>query len=145
MLLKERVFTLNKYLNAKEYDILLTILDAEEPLNVSQIIELHPDMTANIVQPSIRKLMKLKLVEVADITLEGNVFSRRFKPTASAPDMIQKMFVDDYVHFSKLVSGQSLFSAMVQADNNPEKALQDISEMEKLLQEYKEKKNAKKE
>ena len=145
MLLRERIFTLNKYLNAKEYDILSTIFHAEEPLNVSQIIELHPNMTANIVQPSIRKLMKLKLVEVADITLEGNIFSRRFRPTASAPDMIQKMFVDDYVHFSKLVSGQTLISAMIQADNNPDKALQDIDEMEKLLQEYKEKKNAKKE
>ena len=78
---KERIFTLNKYLNAKEYDIFSTILHSEEPLNVSQIIELHPEMTANIVQPSIRKLIKLNLVEVADITLDGNIFSRRFKPT----------------------------------------------------------------
>ncbi len=136
---------MNKYLNAKEYDIFSTILHSEEPLNVAQIIERHPNMTANIVQPSIRKLMKLKLVEVADITLEGNIFSRRFKPTASASDIIQKMFVDDYLHFSKLVSSQSLFSAMVQADSNPDKALQDIQEMEQLLQEYKGKKNAKKE
>ena len=136
---------MNKYLNAKEYDILLTILHSEQPLNVAQIIECHPSMTANIVQPSIRKLMKLKLVEVADITLEGNVFSRRFKPTAAAPDMIQKMFVVDYVHFSKLVSGQSLISAMMQADNDPDKAMQDIDELEKLLKEYKGKKNAKKE
>lgn len=143
--MKERIFTLNKYLNSKEYDILSTILHAEEPLNVSQIIELHPNMTANIVQPSIRKLMKLKLIEVADITLEGNIFSRRFRPTASAPDVIQKMFVDDYIHFSKLVSGQSLISAMIQADNDPDKAMQDIDEMEKLLREYKEKKNTKKE
>ena len=136
---------MNKYLNAKEYDIFSTILHSEEPLNVAQIIERHPNMTANIVQPSIRKLMKLKLVEVADLTLEGNIFSRRFKPTASASDIIQKMFVDDYLHFSKLVSSQSLFSAMVQADSNPDKALQDIQEMEQLLQEYKGKKNAKKE
>lgn len=141
---KGRIFTLNKYLNAKEYDIFSTILHSEEPLNVSQIIELHPNMTANIVQPSIRKLMKLKLVEVADITLEGNIFSRRFKPTASASDIIKKMFVDDYIHFSKLVSSQSLMSAMVQADNNPDQAMQDIDEMEKLLQEYKGKKNTKK-
>lgn len=136
---------MNKYLNAKEYDIFSTILHSEEPLNVSQIIELHPKMTANIVQPSIRKLMKLKLVEVADITLEGNIFSRRFRPTASASDIIQKMFVDDYIHFSKLISGQSLISAMIQADNDPDKAMQDIDEMEKLLREYKEKKNTKKE
>lgn len=139
------ISTLNKYLNSKEYDIFSTILHSEEPLNVSQIIELHPKMTANIVQPSIRKLMKLKLVEVADITLEGNIFSRRFKPTASASEIIQKMFVDDYIHFSKLISSQSLVSAMVQADNDPDKAMQDIDEMEQLLREYKEKKNTKKE
>ncbi len=35
-------------------------------------------------------------------------------------------------------------SAMVQADNNPDQAMQDIDEMEKLLQEYKGKKNTKK-
>lgn len=136
---------MNKYLNEKEYDILSTILHSDQPLNVSQIIDFHPSMTANIVQPSIRKLMKLNLVEVADITLEGNVFSRRFKPTAAAPEMLRKMFVDDYVHFSKLVSGQTLISAMVQADNDPSKAMQDIDEMEKLLWEYKKKKNTKKE
>ncbi|MDE5824740.1 MAG: hypothetical protein K2H91_08695, partial [Lachnospiraceae bacterium] len=58
-------------------------------------------------------------------------------PTAS--NTIQKMFVDDYLQFSRLVSGQSLLSAMMQADDNPEKAMQEIAEMEKLLQEYKEK------
>ena len=54
------------------------------------------------------------------------------------------MFVDDYIHFSKLVSSQSLISAMIQADNNPEQAMQDIREMEQLLREYKENKNTKK-
>ncbi len=49
------------------------------------------------------------------------------------------MFVDDYLHFSKLVSGQTLLSAMVEADNDPEQALAEISELETLLQEYKEK------
>ena len=48
------------------------------------------------------------------------------------------MFVDDYLQFSRLVSTQSLLSAMMQADDNPEKAMQEIAEMEKLLQEYKE-------
>jgi len=136
---------LNKYLNAKEYDILSTILHSDEPLNVSQIIEHNPGMKSNIVQPSIRKLMKLNLVEVADITLKGNVFSRRFKTTAAAPDIIQNMFIDDYMHFNKLVSGQTLINAMMQADNNPDKAIRDINELEKLLSEYKKKKNTKKE
>lgn len=135
---------MNKYLNAKEYDIFSTILHSEEPLNVSQIIEFHPNMTANIVQPSIRKLIKLKLVEVADITLEGNIFSRRFKPTASASNIIRKMFIDDYIHFSMLVPSESLMSAMIQADNNPEQAMQEIREIEQLLQEYKEKRTLRK-
>lgn len=134
-----------KYLNTKEYDILTTIFHSDEPLNVSQIMEFHPAMTANIVQPSIRKLIKLNLVEVADITLQGNVFSRRFKLSEAAPDIIRKMFVDDYMHFSKLISGQALISAMIQADNDPEKAMQDTSELEKLLMEYKGNKNVKKE
>lgn len=130
---------ITKYLNAKEFDILCTIFHAEEPMNVSQIIKSQTNLTANIVQPVIRKLLKLHLIEVADITVEVNIFSRRFKATEAAPDLIRKMFVDDYLHFSKLVSGQTLLNAMVQADKNPEQAIAEISELEQLLQEYKEK------
>lgn len=128
---------MNKYLNAKEYDILCTILHSEEPLNVSQITRLHPALTANIVQPAIRKLLKFNLIEVADITIEGNNFSRRFKPTSAAPDIIRKMFVDDYILFRRLISEQTLLSAMAQADADPEKVQQEILELEQLLQEYK--------
>lgn len=130
---------MTKYLNAKEYDILNTILHSEDPMNVSQILKTYPALTSNIVQPVIRKLLKLNLIEVADIAIEGNIFSRRFKATEAAPDIIRKMFVDDYLHFSKLVSGQTLLSAMVQADQNPDQAMAEIGELEKLLQEYKEK------
>lgn len=130
---------MTKYLNSKEYDILCTLLHSEDPMNVSQILKVYPALTSNIVQPVIRKLLKLNLIEVADITMEGNIFSRRFQTTAAAPDLIRKMFVDDYLHFSKLVSGQTLLSAMVRADDDPEQALAEIGELDKLLQEYKEK------
>lgn len=128
---------MTKYLNSKEYDILCTILHAEEPINVPQITKLHPELTANIVQPAVRKLLKLKLIEVADITVDRNNFSRRFKPTESATDIIQKMFADEYIMFSRLVSEQTLLSAITQTNNNPEKAKKEISEIERLLQEYK--------
>ncbi len=128
---------MHKYLNSKEYDILCTILHAEEPINVPQITKLHPEMTANIVQPAIRKLLKLKLIEVADIAIDGNNFSRRFKPSASANDIIQKMFADEYIMFNRLVSEQSLLSAISQAAKNPEKAKKEIADIERLLQEYK--------
>lgn len=128
---------MNKYLNTNEYDILSIILHSEEPLNVPQIIKLRPDLTANIVQPAIRKLLKFNLIEVADITLERNIFSRRFQLTADAPDIIRKMFLDDYTLFRRLVSEEVLLSAMMQADKNPEKSQQEISELEQLLKEYK--------
>lgn len=130
---------MNKYLNAKEYDILCTILHSEEPLNVPQITRIHPGLTANIVQPAVRKLLKLNLIEVADIAVERNNFSRRFKATSAAPDIIRKMFADDYILFRRLVSEQTLLSAMVEADTDPEKVQQEISELEQLLQEYKNK------
>lgn len=132
---------MNKYLNQKEYDILCTILHAEEPINVPQISKLHPELTTNIVQPAIRKLLKLNLIEVADITVDRNNFSRRFRPTASATDIIRKMFADEYLVFSRLVSKQTLLNAITQIDQNPEKAKNEISEIERLLQEYKDANN----
>lgn len=134
---------MNKYLNAKEYDVLCSILHAEGPINVPQITKLHPDLTANIVQPAIRKLLKLNLIEVADITVDRNNFSRRFKATASATDTIRKMFADEYIAFNRLVSKQTLLNAIVQIEEDPEKAKQEISEIERLLQEYKDTTNNK--
>ncbi|MFG6358441.1 MAG: hypothetical protein K1W26_16725 [Acetatifactor sp.] len=129
---------MSKYLNAKEYSVLYTIMHSEEPINVPQITKLHPELSANIVQPAIRKLLKLKLIEVADITIDGNSFSRRFKPTDTATDTIQKMFADEYIMFSKLVSEQTLMSAITRIEKNPEKVKKEISEVERLLLEYKE-------
>ena len=120
------------------------ILHSKEPLNVSQILKLRPQFTSNIVQPVIRKLLKFNLIEVADIAIDGNIFSRRFRATESAPDTIRKMFLDDYVHFSKLVSGQTLMSAIMQADNDPDQVMEEISELEQLLHEYKEKNHSQK-
>lgn len=130
---------MNKYLNPKEYNILHMLLHADEPLSVAQILKLQPDMTANIVQPAIRKLLKLKLIEIADISINHNILARRFQPTASAPDTIRKMFVDDYLRFSRLVSGQSLFSALLRADDSPDIAQKEVAELERLLDEYKKK------
>lgn len=128
---------MTKYLNAKEYEVLCIIFHAEEPINVPQISKLQPELTANIVQPAIRKLLKLKLIKVADIAVDRNNFSRRFKPAESATDIIQKMFADEYIMFSRLISEQTLLSAITQTNNNPEKTKKEISEIERLLQEYK--------
>jgi len=57
------------------------IFHADEPLSVSQIIRLQPDLTANIVQPAIRKLLKPELIEIADISINHNILARRFQPT----------------------------------------------------------------
>ena len=130
---------MNKYLNPKEYSILNVILHAKEPLSVSQLIKLQPELTANVVQPAIRKLLKLKLIEVADISIDRNILARRFQPADTAPDIIRKMFVDDYLRFKTLVSGQSLFSALLQADDSPDTARREIAELEQLLDEYKKK------
>lgn len=39
--------------------------------------------------------------------------------------------------FSRLVSKQTLLSAIMQIEENPEKAKKEISEIERLLQKYK--------
>lgn len=128
---------MSRYLNKKEHEILNTIMHAEGPVNVTEIIKARPALTTNIVQPTIRKLLKLGLIEVADIVIERNILSRRFQPSADAPTIIQKMFVDEYLQFSSLVSKSSLFSALEEADKNPDAAQKEIAELEQLLKEYK--------
>lgn len=134
---------MNRYLNPKEHDVLSTILHAENPINVPQIAKLHPELTANVIQPAIRKLIKLNLIEVAEITVNRNNFSRCFRPTSSATEIIQKMFASEYMSFRRLISKQAISNAILQIDEDPEKIKKEISKIEHLLQEYKDTNNSK--
>lgn len=130
---------MNKYLNAREHQILCIILNSGAPLTVAEIISAHPELTANIIQPAIRKLLRLKLIEVADIVMNRNIFSRSFQAAPGATEIIQKMFMDEYLQFKKMISSESLRSAMMQADSSPEEADREIARLDDMLKEFRDK------
>lgn len=124
------------HLKPKEHDILCIMLNSQKPLTASGIVQSGTDLTMNTVQAVIRKLLKMGLVEVADIVYSGNVLSRAFKTTASAPEIIQELFAEDYRQFQKIASKQSLIAAMLHRDSQTDRQKK-IEELESILKELK--------
>lgn len=129
---------MTNHLKPKEHDILCIMLNSQKPLTASEIVHAGTDLTMNTVQAVIRKLLKMELVEVADIVYSGNVLSRTFKPTANAPEIIQELFADDYRQFQKIASKESLIAAMLNSDSKADRQ-KEIEELESILNDLKNK------
>lgn len=124
---------MSQNLKPKEYDVLQILLNADSPLIASQIVQLKPSFTINTVQAILRKLLKLQLIEVADIVYSRNVLSRAFRPTDNAEEKIQLMFADECRQFNKLVSNGSLLSTLLQTSTDNPLTSEEIAELKKLI------------
>lgn len=124
------------HLKPKEHDILCIMLNSPKSLTASEIVQSGSDLTMNTVQAVIRKLLKMGLVEVADIVYSGNVLSRAFKTTSSAPEIIQELFAEDYRQFQKIASKKSLIAAMLLTDSKADRQ-KEIKALETILKELK--------
>ena len=128
---------MNQQLKPKEYDILQVLMQSDKPMTASEIVKTDDHLTVNTVQAILRRLSGMKLVEVADIVYSGNVLSRAFRPTADASEIIKQMFEEDVRQFQKIISKQSLLSAMLQAGSDKESVRKDIEALEDVLKNFK--------
>lgn len=125
-------------LKPKEYKIMCIMLDENRPMTASEIVSRDPSFTVNIVQAILRKLLKMNLVEVADIVYSRNVLSRTFQPTAETPEILAGMFSIEYKQFRKFVTKESLFSAMLKCDSELGCEPEDLQKLESILKDFKE-------
>lgn len=114
---------MKKVLTSRQFEILNILWDAERPLLVSEISELH-QLHVNTVQAAIKKLCKIGYVDIAEIVHSRNVLARTYKPVISKEDYLnvisQEMGNSDY-------SSESLI-ALVKKEENME-VLQEIEEI----------------
>lgn len=112
---------MDQHLKEKEYDILCVLKRSNKPMTVTEIVKADESYTVNSVQAILRKMIQLKLVEVADIVYSRNVLARTFKCSNRANDIMQKLFIEDVKQYIKVVPLEQLSAALLKYQEKLEK------------------------
>lgn len=126
-------------LTKRENQILDILWDNTEPMTASEIVSAYPDLTKSTVQAVLRKLLTNKYIEVADIVHSGTVLCRKYRPTFSRSQFISSQLKRSFSINPAAISRMELFSGLLGDLEDSTISLNEIEEMEKMLEEYKEK------
>lgn len=127
----------NPRLTGRDMDILDILWNSENPMTASQITEAKDGLTINTVQSVLRKLLKLELVEVADIVYSGTVLCRSYRASVSAQEIALSRFVSESRRLSDGISPSSFVAALLDTETDKEARAKEIQKLEHLLQDYK--------
>lgn len=124
-------------LTNRDMDVLEILWNNEDPLTVTQIVANGDEgLTVNTVNAVVRKLLKLNLVEVADIVYNNTSLCRSFQPTPKARETILAFFTSEFDRFHSQISTSSLVAALLTTDKDKKRREADLEELEKYLEEY---------
>lgn len=127
----------NPRLTGRDMDILDILWNSENPMTASQITDAKDGLTINTVQSVLRKLLKLELVEVADIVYSGTVLCRSYRASVSAQEIALSRFVSESRRLSDGISPSSFVAALLDTETDKEARAKEIQKLEHLLQDYK--------
>lgn len=127
----------NPRLTGRDMDILDILWNSENPMTASQITEAKDGLTINTVQSVLRKLLKLELVEVADIVYSGTVLCRSYRASVSAQEIALSRFVSESRRLPDGISPSSFVAALLDTETDKEARAKEIQKLEHLLQDYK--------
>lgn len=133
------LFGISSKLTNRDLDVMEVLWNSKRSMTASEIVAFNPKLNKNTVQPSLRKLLKNELIQVADIVYSGTVLSRSYIPTVSKQELLLYRLTDNYRKLEKDVSKASLFSFLLKTEGDKKKVQSDVEQMEKILNEYKSK------
>jgi chromosome segregation and condensation protein ScpB len=125
-----------KGINHKERQILEIIKNYKEPITSNEIMKIAPELNKNAVQPALRTLLSMELIEVVDVIMEKNVASRRFKMTENAPKIIGELFLDEFKSLKRLAGSEELFAALITTKKSDKSGKENIEELKKIIEEF---------
>lgn len=99
-------------MNQRELDVLNILWSTDEPMTAIEIVNKKRELTQSTVTAVLRKLLADGLVKVEGVTHSGKVLSRTYRPTEASRHSILKHFVEQYSHFSKIISHEELCEAI---------------------------------
>ena len=116
-------------LTKSQLDIMKVFWETDEPLSVSDIIRINPELNINTVRAALNTMLKKNFIKVDDIVYSGTVLSRSYRPVIT----LEEYLADNFSGISK----DSFTSAMVANFINNENDIAVIEEIESLLQKRK--------
>lgn len=132
----ENYTNINKLTNSDM--IILKILWTEaKPITASEMVKKHSDLSINTVQASLRKLLKSKLIKVADIVYSGTVLTRSYAPAISASKFAALQFRKEFQDLEKGISKTSFLACLLEEETDQNKVRNDIAELEQMLEDFK--------
>lgn len=132
---------INISLTKRDLDVLNILWESDDPKTAAQIVKAGPELTMNTVQAVLRKLLKNKLVEIAEIVYSGTVLTRSYKPIISQEDFMLHKMTSEYKSLRKKISKVSILSALLDTEEDPERVNKDLADIQELLYNYKKTKN----
>jgi len=128
---------INISLTKRDLDVLNILWESDDPKTAAQIVKAGPELTMNTVQAVLRKLLKNKLVEIAEIVYSGTVLTRSYKPIISQEDFLLHKMTSEYQSLRKKISKVSILSALLDTEEDTAIIDQDLSDIEELVHNYK--------
>ena len=128
---------INISLTKRDLDVLNILWESDDPKTAAQIVKAVPELTMNTVQAVLRKLLKNKLVEIAEIVYSGTVLTRSYKPIISQEDFLLHKMTSEYQSLRKKISKVSILSALLDTEEDTARIDQDLSDIEELVHNYK--------
>lgn len=127
---------INISLTRRDLDVLNILWESDDPKTAAQIVKAGPELTMNTVQAVLRKLLKNKLVEIAEIVYSGTVLTRSYKPIISQEDFLLHKMTSEYQSLRKKISKVSILAALLDTEKDGERIDQDLADIEELVQNY---------
>lgn len=124
-------------LTNRDMDVLEILWNAETSLTVTQIVANGDEsLTINTVNAVVRKLLKMGLIEIAEIVYNNTSLCRSFTPTAAARETILSFFASEFDRFHSQISTSSLVAALLDTEKDQAKRKAELQELEQYLEEY---------
>lgn len=126
-------------LTEKDLEVLEILWDSSAPMTAGEIVKQREYFTVNTVQSIVRKLLKHKFIQIDSIVYSGTVLTRCYRPAMSRDEFAASKFVSEIKKLDSKISKTSLVAALLDTEENPKKALEEIRQLEAMLEEYKKK------
>ena len=125
-------------LTRRELDIMRILWESDVSMKASEIAQASGGGSIDSVQPIIKSLIKKGMVEVDEVVYSRNVLARKFKAAVNA-DSIEMGIIKNVLGnlVSKNITASYLVAAFLPEDND-DKTLAELDELEKMIKERKE-------
>ena len=117
-----------KRITAKQLEVMQVLWGHDGPLTASEIGKLDPALNINMIQASIRDLLKKKYLKVADIVYSGTVLSRSYEAVVKRSEYVESFFA---------IGGAGLDACLNFITESDD--VETLSELEKAISERKKK------